>query len=137
MPHVLLTRTVLGYTTNILTAAPPKALDFAGAAIDGLPTWRSEFRAAVAAPENGELDESIVQGVREGISFIKQVEAAKKTKLGWGTYAATSHIAYAKGDPNPWGKCEGRVRAIRRRSLREREIECVIRPLFLGLIFCD
>ena len=83
----------------------------AGAAIDGTLTWRSEFRAAVAAPENGELDESIVQGIAAGISFIKQVEAAKKTKLGWGTYAATSHIAYAKGDPNPWGKCEGEVRA--------------------------
>jgi hypothetical protein len=52
-----------------------------------------------------------VQGIAEGISFIKQLETAKSTKLGWGTYAATSHIAYAKGDPNPWGKCEGEVRA--------------------------
>jgi hypothetical protein len=52
-----------------------------------------------------------VRGIAAGISFIKQLETAKSTKLGWGTYAATSHIAYAKGDPNPWGKCEGEVRA--------------------------
>jgi hypothetical protein len=84
---------------------------FAGAAIDGTPTWRSEFRAAVAARDDGELDESVVQGIGEGISFIKQLETAKRTKLGWGTYPATSHIAYAKDDPNPWGKCEGEVRA--------------------------
>ena len=84
---------------------------FAGAAIDGTPTWRSEFRAAVAARDDGELDESIVQGIVEGISFIKQLETAKSTELGWGTFAATSHIAYAKDDPNPWGKCVGEVRA--------------------------
>jgi hypothetical protein len=84
---------------------------FAGAAIDGMPTWRSEFRAAVAAPDNGELDESTVQGIAAGISFIKRLETAKRTKLGWGTYAATSHIAYTKDDPNPWGTCEGEVRA--------------------------
>ena len=52
-----------------------------------------------------------MQGIAEGISFINQLETAKCTKLSWGTYAATSHIAYAKGDPNPWGKCEGEVRA--------------------------
>ena len=72
-----------------------------------MPTWRSEFRAAITATNNGELDESIVRGIAGGIAFIKQVETAKSTKLGWGTYAATSHMAYAKGDPNPWGKCEG------------------------------
>ena len=72
-------------------------------------TWRSEFRAAVAATDDGELGESIVQGIAEGILFIKQVETAKSAKLGWGTYAATSHIAYTNGDPNPWGKCVGDV----------------------------
>jgi hypothetical protein len=92
-------------------APPPTPVHFAGAAIGGMPLGRSEFRAAVAATENGELDETIEQGIAAGISFIKQLETAKSTKLGWGTYAATSHIAYAKGDPNPWGKCMGEVRA--------------------------
>ena len=73
MLHALLARTFLGYTTNILTAAPPRTLDFAGAAIDGMPTWRSEFRAAVAATDNGEFNESIVQGIAAGISFIKRL----------------------------------------------------------------
>ena len=58
-----------------------------------MPTWRSEFRAAVAATDNGELDEPIVQGIAAGIAFLKQVDAAKSTKLGLGTYAARSHIA--------------------------------------------
>ena len=82
---------------------------FAGAAIDGMPTWRSEFRAAVAATDNGELSESIVQGIAAGILFIKRFEAARSYKLGWGTYAATCRMAYVEGDPNPWAKCEGEV----------------------------
>ena len=92
-------------------APPPTPVQCAGAAIDGMPPWRSEFRAAVGAIKHGKLEESIVQGIAAGISFIKEIETAKSAKLGWGTYAATSHIAYAEGDPNPWGKCEGEVSA--------------------------
>ena len=92
----------LGYTSGlrqclvIRAPASSRARDVAGAsaAIDGMPTWRSEFRAAVAATDNGELGESVVQGIAAGISFIKQLETAKTIKLGWGTYAATSYIAY-------------------------------------------
>ena len=111
MLHALFTRTFLGYASSILTAALPRALDFAGVAIDGMPTWRSEFRAVVAATDNGEFNESIVEGIAAGISFIKRFEAARSSKLGWGTYAATCRMAYVEGDPNPWAKCETEVRA--------------------------
>jgi hypothetical protein len=96
--------------SHLCAAAPsPTPVQCAGAAIDGIPTWRSEFRAAVAATGNGEFDESIVQGIAEGISFIKRFEAARSSKLGWGTYAAMCRMAYVEGDPHPWARCEAEV----------------------------
>ena len=65
-----------------------------------MPTLRSEFRAAVAATE---------KEIAEGVSFIKRFEAARSSKLGWGTYAATCRMAYVEGDPNPWARCEAEV----------------------------